>query len=53
MTAYQPPSVVEALDTFYLEHRRCGELEGGVDEDHIWLACSVCDAQSVQRASGS
>jgi hypothetical protein len=26
------PSLLEALDAFYLEHRLCGELQAGVDE---------------------
>jgi hypothetical protein len=34
--------VLEVLDAFYLEHRRCGELDGGVDEDCVWLACPTC-----------
>ena len=27
------------LDAFYLEHRRCGELDGGVDRERVWMAC--------------
>jgi hypothetical protein len=27
------------LDAFPNEHRRCGELGGGVDETTVWLAC--------------
>jgi hypothetical protein len=37
------------LDGFYLEHRRCGELEGDVTEEPysvVWLAW-----QAVQRAA--
>ena len=27
------------LDAFMQEHRRCGELDGGVDRDHLWIVC--------------
>jgi hypothetical protein len=39
------------LDAFYLEHRRCGELEGEVSEsERVWvvMACS-CGAQLARR----
>jgi hypothetical protein len=29
----------DALYAFYLEHRRCGELDGGVDGERVWMAC--------------
>jgi hypothetical protein len=29
----------EARYAFYLEHRRCGELDGGVDSGRVWMAC--------------
>jgi len=35
-----------ALTAFLDEHQRCGELDGGRDNGHIWLACS-CGAQIV------
>ena len=28
-------AVLSALDAFYLEHRRCGELESDVDGDRV------------------
>jgi hypothetical protein len=33
------------LDAFYLDHRRCGELDGGVEEIRpgewrVWFACT-------------
>ena len=37
-------------DAFLQEHRRCGELDGGLDGDTVWLVCS-CGAQSVHSAS--
>ena len=33
-----------ALTAFFDEHQRCGELDGGRDDGHIWLRCS-CGAQ--------
>jgi hypothetical protein len=30
--------LLNALEAFYREHRRCGELDGGVDGDRIWMA---------------
>ena len=28
-----------AIYAFYLEHRRCGELDGGVDGARVWMTC--------------
>jgi hypothetical protein len=25
------------LDAFYLDHRRCGELDTGLDGDRVWM----------------
>ena len=33
-------ALASALDAFYLEHRRCGELESGVDDNRVWMACT-------------
>jgi hypothetical protein len=33
------PEVLAALDGFLLEHRRCGDLDGGVEEERVWMAC--------------
>jgi hypothetical protein len=27
------------FDTFYLGHRRCGELEAGVEPAFVWMVC--------------
>jgi hypothetical protein len=27
------------LDAFYTEHRRCGELDGGIDDAMVCIAC--------------
>jgi len=40
--------LLSELDAFYLEHRRCGELEGAVEEITVWLRCS-CSAQLVRQ----
>jgi hypothetical protein len=42
--------VLGALVAFVDDHKRCGDLEGGLDNGHVWLACS-CGAQIVQPAS--
>jgi hypothetical protein len=33
------PELLAALDAFIQEHRRCGELDGGVDGERAWTAC--------------
>jgi hypothetical protein len=40
-------TLFDALYAFFQEHRRCGELDGGVEGDRVWLACS-CGA-SINR----
>ena len=40
-----------ALDAFVQEHRRCGELDGGVDGERVWMACA-CGADIVHSDSG-
>jgi hypothetical protein len=36
------------LDAFYTEHRRCGELEAGVDGRVVWMRWG-CGARIAQR----
>jgi hypothetical protein len=40
------PELVAALDAVVQEHRRCGELDGGVEGDRVWMsgdvACRWC-----------
>jgi len=36
-----------SLDAFYLEHRLCGDLDGGVEGDRVWMTCS-CGAVLVR-----
>jgi hypothetical protein len=33
-------TLAAALDAFYLEHHRCGELDAGVEDDHVWMTCT-------------
>jgi hypothetical protein len=37
-----PPEV--ALWAFFEEHRRCGELDGAVEDGRLWVSCE-CGAQ--------
>jgi len=30
-------AAIAALDGFYLEHRRCGELESGAEDGRVWM----------------
>jgi hypothetical protein len=32
-------SLLTELDAFYLDHRRCGELEAGVEGPVVWFEC--------------
>jgi hypothetical protein len=41
------PDVLTALDAFLQEHRRCGDLEGGVEGERVWMTCD-CGAAIVQ-----
>jgi hypothetical protein len=36
-------------DAFFTEHRRCGDLDGGVDGDTVWMSCD-CGASMARRA---
>jgi hypothetical protein len=33
------PELLAALDAFMQEHRRCGELNTGVEGSQVWMAC--------------
>jgi|RhiMetdeSRZDD1v2_1073273.scaffolds.fasta_scaffold12513_15 hypothetical protein len=33
------------FDAFFLEHRLCGDLDGGANDEHAWLACVACGAR--------
>ena len=38
-------TLLTELDAFLTEHRRCGELDGRVDDATVWLACD-CGQES-------
>ena len=40
-------SLLTHVDAFSLEHRYCGDLDGGVDGDIVWMTCT-CGA-SIAR----
>jgi hypothetical protein len=42
-------SLLTDLDGFYTEHRRCGELEAGVEGPSVWFDCE-CGARIARRA---
>jgi hypothetical protein len=41
-------TLFDALDAFFQEHRRCGDLDGGVDSERVWMTCT-CGAGIVQE----
>lgn len=36
--------MMDALDAFFQEHRRCGVLDGGVEDGRVWMTCYKCGA---------
>jgi hypothetical protein len=42
-------SLLTELDAFYTEPRRCGDLDGGVNEPVVWIGCE-CGAMIARRA---
>ena len=42
-------NLLTELDAFYLDHRRCGELDAGVDGPVVWIACE-CGAAMARKA---
>ena len=41
------------LEAFNQEHRHCGRpLDGGVEDDHVWIACS-CGARISRSATAA
>jgi hypothetical protein len=48
------PSELESLYAFYLEHRLCGELDGGfgdndTGEARTWMDCPTCEVRIVRN----
>jgi hypothetical protein len=37
------------LYAFFLEHKRCGELGAGVDDEHVWMTCDSSGAVLGRR----
>ena len=42
-------TLLTELDAFYLDHRRCGELDAGVEGPTVWFDCE-CGARIARRA---
>ena len=40
----------QSIDAFYLEHRSCGDLDGRVERERVWMLCESCGATFVRRA---
>jgi hypothetical protein len=33
-------TLFEGLYAFFQEHRRCGDPDGGVEDDRVWMTCT-------------
>jgi hypothetical protein len=44
------PEILSALEAFVAEHRRCGVLDSGIDNGHVWFQCS-CGGLIMHPAS--
>jgi len=44
-------TLVDDLDAFLQEHRRCGKMDSGVKEKCVWMSCN-CGAEMVQPLTG-
>jgi len=42
-------TLFDALQAFFEEHQYCGELDGGVEGERGWMACT-CGAAINRRA---
>jgi len=40
-------SLLTELDAFFTDHRRCGDLDAGVDGPIVWIACE-CGARMAR-----
>jgi hypothetical protein len=45
-------SLLTDLDAFFTDHRRCGDLDAGVDGEVVWIACD-CGASMARRVDGA
>jgi hypothetical protein len=41
-------ALLDDLDAFYLEHRRCGEMDSTIEGDGVWMTYSRCAAVMVR-----
>jgi Na+/H+ antiporter NhaD/arsenite permease-like protein len=54
------PEPLAALDAFLQEHRRRGDLDGGVEDERVWMACAfgadiaplITNLPSIPTAAG-
>jgi hypothetical protein len=37
-------TLLDDLDAFLQEHRRCGDLDGGLEDGRVWMPCE-CGAE--------
>jgi hypothetical protein len=37
-------TIYDAITAFFEEHRRCGELDAGVEVERVWMTCNGCGA---------
>jgi len=40
-------TLFDALQAFFQEHQYCGDLDGGVEGDRVWMRCT-CGAVLVR-----
>jgi len=47
------PTLLDDLDAFYLEHRRCGALDTGIEAGRVWMTrdCGALLARPTDPAS--
>jgi len=43
-------TLLTELDAFFTDHRRCGDLDAGVDGPIVWVACD-CGARMARRVA--
>jgi hypothetical protein len=36
--------LLDDLNAFLQEHRRCGKMDGGVEDERVWMTCNGCGA---------
>ena len=44
-------TVLDDLNAFLQEHRRCGEMDGGVEDGRVWMTCE-CGAEMSRALAG-